>query len=263
MLLIFDIGNTNIKAAIILNDLIVNEWRISTNTSRTGDEYFSVLSSLFKDANIDLTKIENVVISSVVPSLIGAFVHVSRNITGLKPLIIGPEIYNKLPIKIPETATHEIGTDLLCNALEAWCRYKTAVIAVDFGTALSFTAVNDKGEIAGIAIAPGIGTAFKSLFLNTAQLPSVPLEVPNSSLGKNTTESIQSGIILGYKGLVEGLILRMKDDLVKECNANKSKIRVIATGGLNSMLQPITDIFNEVDKNLTIKGIVKAANFIK
>lgn len=262
MLLVFDIGNTNIKTAIIENSKIIHEWRISTDSKRTGDEYFSILGPLLREANADKNCIDSVVISSVVPALLGAFVLVSKHITGKKPLILNPDIYNKLPVNVPSSARYEIGTDLLCNAVEAWSRYKTCVITVDFGTALSFTAVDDKATIAGVAIAPGIGTALKSLFMNTAQLPSVPLEIPSSSLGKNTIESIQSGIILGYKGLVENLINTMKDDLVIETGAKKENIRVIATGGFNSMLQPITDIFDELDKDLTIKGLIRISEII-
>ena len=258
MILVFDIGNTNIKTALVENEKVLHQWRISTDAKRTGDEYFSILKPLFKEAEIDFSSIEHTVLSSVVPPLIGAFVLVSQHFTGKKPLVIGPDMYGTLPVTVPQSAVHEIGTDLLCDALEAWCRYKKPAITVDFGTALSFTAVDQNGNIAGIAITPGLGTALKSLFSNTAQLPSVPLEVPPSTLGKNTIWSIQAGIVLGYKGLVESMIAQMKDDLHKETGADTESIKVIATGGLNSMLQPITKIFDCVDKDLTILGMVKA-----
>ena len=209
MLLAFDIGNTNIKVAILEREKIIQQWRISTDSKRTGDEYFSILRPLFRDAEIDYTKIENAILSSVVPSLIGPFVLVTQHLLNKKPIIIGPDIYDKLPVKIPESAIHQIGTDLLCDAVEAWERFKCAAIVVDFGTALSFTAIDQNANIAGIAITPGLGTALKALFNNTAQLPSVALEVPPSTLGKNTIWSIQAGIVLGYKGLVESLIKQM------------------------------------------------------
>lgn len=256
MILAFDIGNTNIKVAIIEDEKITHQWRLSTDPKRTGDEYFSALRPLFIDAGIDFSKIEDAVISAVVPALIGPFIIVTQHFCGKKPLIIGPEIYSKLPVKIPETAVHEIGTDLLSDAVAAWEKYKTPAIVIDFGTALSFTAVDHKGNIAGIAIAPGLGTAINSLFKNTAQLPSVPMEVPESSLGKNTVWAIQSGIFLGYKGLVESMVSKMKTDLSKESMTKKEDIKVIATGGLNSMLQPITKCFNFIDKDLTITGML-------
>lgn len=260
MTLIFDIGNTNIKTALFDGDKLVQEWRISTDLKRTGDEYFSLLRPLFRDADIDFTGIQKIVLSSVVPALIGPFVVVSQHISGKKPLIIGPEIYSKLPIKLPETAVHEIGTDLYCDALEAWCRYKCPCIIADFGTALSFTAIDADANIAGVAIAPGIRTAFNSLFANTAQIPAIPLDIPPTSLGKNTVVAVQSGIVLGYKGLVEGLVKQMKEDLVKETGCHLEQIKVIATGGLNSMLQPITDAFDYVDKNLTLDGMKRIAD---
>ena len=260
MTLIFDIGNTNIKTALFDGDKLLQEWRISTDLKRTGDEYFSLLRPLFRDADIDFAGIQKVVLSSVVPALIGPFVIVSQHISGKKPLIIGPEIYDRLPIKLPATAVHEIGTDLYCDALEAWCRYKCPCIIADFGTALSFTAIDANANIAGVAIAPGIRTAFNSLFANTAQIPAIPLDIPPTSLGKNTVVAVQSGIVLGYKGLVEGLVTQMKKDLVKETGCRLEDIKVIATGGLNSMLQPITDAFDYVDKNLTLDGMKRVAD---
>jgi type III pantothenate kinase len=259
LLLCFDIGNTNIKTALFEGDKITHEWRISTDSKRTGDEYFSIIRTLVRDASIVLSDIDSAVLSSVVPELIGPFVVVTQHLIGKKPLIIGSDMYGKLPVKVPESAVHEIGTDLLCDALEAWSRYKNACIVADFGTALSFIAVDVKGNIAGVAIAPGIGTAFKSLFMNTAQLPSVPLEIPPSSLGTNTTESIQSGVLLGYKGLVEGLIAQMKTDLGKQTGVDAESVKTIATGGLNSMLQPLTNAFDDIDKELTLHGLRRAA----
>jgi len=262
MNLIFDIGNTNIKTAIFEKDKLLQVWRISTDIKRTGDEYFSILRPLFRDADIESSKIEKIVLSSVVPALIGPFVNVAQHINNKKPLIIGPDLYKKLPIKLPPTAVHQIGTDLYCDALEAWFRYQTDCIVADFGTALSFTAIDKKGNIAGVAIAPGIQTAFNSLFANTAQIPAIPLEIPPSSLGKNTSTAVQAGIVLGYKGLVENLIKQMKEDLHTETGADISSIKVIATGGLNSMLQPITRIFDSTDKDLTISGMARIATLL-
>lgn len=262
MILIFDIGNTNIKTAIFDSNKMIHVWRISTDAKRTGDEYFSSLLPLFRDANIDFSKIEKTVLSSVVPALIGPFINVSQHLAGKKPLIIGPELYSKLPVAVPETAVHEIGTDLYCDALEAWLTYKSPCIVADFGTALSFTAVDQNGSIAGVAIAPGIRTAFNSLFANTAQIPAIPLEIPSTSLGKNTTVAVQSGIVLGYKGLVEALICQMKKDMEKETGTKIQDIKVIATGGLNSMLQPITDIFDYINKDLTINGMARIATLL-
>lgn len=262
MILVFDIGNTNIKTAIFKDNSLIKTWRISTDLKRTGDEYFSILRSLFYDVKIEFSSISKTVISSVVPALIGPFVIVSTSITGKKPLIIGKEIFQKLPLKVPESAVSEIGSDLYCDAFESWCHFNSPVITVDFGTALSFVAISKKGEICGVAITPGIKTAFSSLFQNTAQIPAIPLDIPKSSLGKTTAEAVQSGIILGYQNLVEGLLSQMKNDLSKETGCNVNEIKIVATGGLNSMLSPITNVFDYIDKDLTLKGIFRIANEI-
>ena len=159
MTLIFDIGNTNIKTALFDGDKLLYTWRISTDLKRTGDEYFSLLRPLFRDAEIDFSKIQTVVLSTVVPALIGPFVIVAQHFSGKKPIIIGPDIYSKLSIKVPESAVHEIGTDLYCDAFEAWSRYKCPCIITDFGTALSFTAIDANANIAGEMLFGKTGTS--------------------------------------------------------------------------------------------------------
>lgn len=255
MLLAADIGNTNIVIALFHQDELVHEWRIHSDHKRTADEYISILLPLFRDAGLSLSAIDSAVLSTVVPLLLGTFIRVIEKLTGKKPLVVGPHIYDKLPIAVPESARHEIGTDLVSNAVAAFMLYKKSCIVVDFGTALTFTAIDDSGAIEGVAITPGLGTAVTALFSNTAQLPSVPLVAPPSSLGTNTIHSIQAGIVLGYKGLVESLIAQMKADLHQKTGVNPATIGVVATGGLNSVLKPITDVFLDVDKQLTLKGL--------
>ncbi len=253
MSLAIDIGNTNIDVALFKGETYLRQWRMFTDVRRTGDEYSSIIQSFFRDADINASEcIEWASLSSVVPGLTGAFVTAVESLIGKKPVVVSPSYYANLPVKI---TSNEMGTDLVCDALEAWCRYKEACITVDFGTALTFTAINGKGEVSGIAIAPGLATAMKSLFSNTAQLPQVPLEVPPSVLGMNTTACIQSGVVLGYKGLVEYIVARMKKEMAEKYGDDASKIHVVATGGLNSVLQPVTDIFEDVDKHLTLCGV--------
>ena len=150
---------------------------------------------------------------------------------------------------------------MLCNAVEAWCRFKRAAIVVDFGTALTFTTIDQHGEVQGVAIAPGLGTALKSLSSNTAQLPLVELKAPATSLGANTIECIQAGVILGYKGLVEYMIERTKADLSARTGVAQADIHVVATGGLNSVLQPLVDCFEDFDKAFTLQGLRRVALF--
>ncbi|MDR2658635.1 MAG: type III pantothenate kinase [Spirochaetaceae bacterium] len=255
MLLVIDIGNTNIVAALFRGDDIIEIGRIFTDTHRTGDEYGIILRSLLRDIGVQPEKISSSTMSSVVPLLTGPFVTMIKKLTGKKPLIVNHTIYDKLPVKAPPARVQEIGTDLICNAVAAFMRFNGACIIVDFGTALTFTCVGMKGDILGCAFTPGIGTAVKSLSANTAQLPVVPLEAPPSSLGENTVQAIQSGIVFGYKGLVEFLLSRMKSDMAALENIPQDSISVIATGGLNSVLQPISSVFQYVDRQLILRGL--------
>ena len=248
MLMVVDIGNTNIVVGLYHDDELVKDWRLYTDPRRTDDEYSSILRSLFRDSGIAPGTIDKTIISSVVPTLNETFVMMIEKMIGKTPLVLGPALYDRLPVRVPESAIHEIGTDIVCDAVAAYTRYRSSCIVLDFGTALTFTAIDFDGQIRGVAIAPGLGTAVKALFRDTAQLPSVPLEVPPSSLGTNTIHSIQAGVVLGYQGLVESLIARMRRDLGNDAPA-------IATGGLSHVLEPVTQVFDAVDPMLTLRGL--------
>lgn len=255
MMMVVDIGNTNIVVGLYHDDDFVLDWRLYTDTRRTDDEYSSILRSLFRDSGIAPGNISQTIISSVVPVLNDTFLHMIEKLTGKTPTIIGPQLYCHLPVHVPESAMHEIGTDLVCDAVAVFTQYKRACIVIGFGTALTFMAIDDRGDIRGVAIAPGLGTAVKALFRDTAQLPSVPLEAPPSSLATNTMHSIQAGIVLGYKGLVESLVTQMRKDLGCEAIA-------IATGGLSHVLSGITEIFDKVDPKLTLRGLKLIAGMV-
>ena len=259
-----------------------------TDSNRTADEYGGLLRIFFAEESISTEDITGGILSSVVPLLIGPFINLMTQIIGEKPILVGPAIYEKLPVSVPPTAINEIGTDLVANAVQVYTEYKKPCIIADFGTALTFTAIVDdektgKGKIAGVAITPGIRTAVNSLFTNTAQLPSVPLEAPANTLGTNTIHSIQAGIILGYKGLVESMVKQMKQDMKASCcgakiasddkatadkatadSENYDEPIVIATGGLNSVLKPITNVFDKIDKQLSklSDNIEKLASYV-
>ncbi|MCH5290370.1 MAG: type III pantothenate kinase [Treponema sp.] len=255
MLLAIDIGNTNIVVALFKNDTIDSVWRMASDVRRTADEYTSILASLLRERDIGEDSINRAVLSSVVPDLTGPCIRMAQNLCGIRPLLVSPDLYHKLPVRLPDGASHEIGTDLVCNAVAAWTLTRSANVVVDFGTALSFTITDQTGAIRGVDIAPGLGTAVHSLSSGTAQLPTVPLKAPPSSIGTNTIQSIQAGIVLGYKGLVEYLIGQIKKDLHALTGVEENDVRVVATGGLNSVLGPITNVFTCVDKDLTLKGL--------
>ena len=256
MIFVVDIGNTNIVASVFDDDKILCQWRIATDTKRTSDEYASIIFSLIRDNNLKQDDFSSSIISSVVPDLIGAFVTVCTRLCGKKPFIVTAAMVNDgtLPVQMP-FENNEVGSDLICNAVSAWKMFGKANIVVDFGTALSTICTDSKGIIRGVTITPGLGTAVHSLSSNTAQLPTVPLVAPKNSLGLNTVTAIQSGIVLGYKGLVEYLVKQIKTDLAATVGENPDEIVVVATGGLNSVLKPITDCFTIVDKDLTVKGL--------
>lgn len=264
MLFAVDIGNTNVVIAVFDGDEIVVQWRVATDTKRTGDEYTSIILSLARDAGLDVSVFDKAIISSVVPALIGPFVVVAQHLCKVKPYVINSKLAmdHTLPVCLPSNSTHELGTDLMCNAVSAWNLFGgKANIVVDFGTALTLTVTDSKGIIQGVTISPGLGTAIKSLATNTAQLPFVALEAPPSTLGATTKEAIQAGVVLGYKGLVEYLVAQVKKDLEKV--SGDSEICVVATGGLNSVLKPITDAFSVVDKDLTVKGLKYISDIVQ
>ena len=266
MLLAIDIGNTNVVAAIFDGDTIINQWRIATDVRRTGDEYTSILLTLAREANVDVSKLDKGIISSVVPALIGPFVVVVQHICKVNPFVIKSSLAfdSRLPVNLPENSTHELGTDLLCDAVSAWFLFKKGpTVVVDFGTALTVTVTDSKGIIRGVTITPGLATAIKALATNTAQLPFVPLEAPPSALGSTTKEAIQAGVVLGYKGLVEYLVKQVKEDLNTFYGEDPESIQVVATGGLNSVLKPLTDVFTTVDKDLTIKGLKYISDLVQ
>ena len=190
--------------------------------------------------------IDKAIISCVVPDQRAILKEMVQQMFGLDPVMVGVEMYDKLKMKIP--SPYEIGTDLVCNAVYAYYTHKKNCIIVDFGTALTYTVVSEKGEIVGVSIAPGLQTAVKSLFSNTAQLPEVPLLMPDSAIGKNTVHAIQAGILWGYVGMVREMIHQIKKEVGQDC-------MVLATGGLSSILTPLQNDFDEVDKALTLNGL--------
>lgn len=261
MVLIFDIGNTNIKCVIMNGEKISYKWRINTNSNLTADEYCAKINEFFEVAKIITSEINLSVISSVVPLLTDKLSMVAENIIGKKPIVISPKIYDKLPIKLcTAIQPTDIGTDLLCDALSAWEKFHSACIIVDFGTALSFVTVDSNAYIVGVAIAPGIYTAMKALASNAAQLPEIPLEAPLSPLGTDTVASIQSGVVIGYKCMVEGMIDTLKSELAKKNNISEKDIHTMATGGLSTVIAPLTNVFDFVDTEATLKGIAIAGN---
>jgi type III pantothenate kinase len=253
MILTIDIGNTNIVFGINDQNEWLKIWRIQTDIAKTADEYEVIFRSLFNSCTICKDKITKTVLSSVVPSLIRPFKEMLGHLLGHAPLLVEPSVYDKLPIEI--LSKDEIGTDIVADATAAFIRYGGPCMVIDFGTALTFTTINKSGRILGVAITPGLLTALKSLTGNTAQLRDVQLVAPPSVLGDNTIHAIQSGIVLGFAGLVDSMVARTESEL-------SEKLTVIATGGLSSVLQNISTRIQIIDENLTLDGLKYMADHL-
>ncbi|AEI48519.1 type III pantothenate kinase [Runella slithyformis] len=246
MLLAVDTGNTDTVFGIWQNE----EWTHIFRTRSLPDEspnYFeSKLRLHFLEADLALSEVIITVLSSVVPPLTPILRTMLTNLFGEPPVVVGPDSYPGLKVEIDHP--HEIGSDLVANAVAAFTKYNRNAVVVDFGTALTFTTVSADGRILGVAIAPGLKTAVKALFSNTAQLPEVPLQLPESAIGKNTTHAIQAGILLGYESLVRGMVTRIRRELDGDCIA-------LATGGLSSIIDTLHGEFVEVNRSLTLDGL--------
>lgn len=254
MLLTIDIGNTNIVFGVNNQGDWLNHWRIQTDPLKTADEYEVIFRSLIDSGKTDLALIDRIILSSVVPSLMHPF---NEMLSGLfshaKIHLVLPDIYKYLPVKILNP--YEIGTDLVANAVAAHHKYGKLTMVIDFGTALTFTTIGADSEIRGVAIAPGLGTAVNALAGKTAQLPQIHLVPPPSVLGENTIHAIQSGIIFGFTGLVESIITRTEKEL-------KQELTVVATGGLSSVVAPLTTRIDKTELMLTLEGLALIAGFL-
>jgi type III pantothenate kinase len=246
MLLAVDIGNSNIVLALHDDGEWKHVFRFPTLPEESSLFYKMKIVNDFWEANIVANQIDKCVLSSVVPDLRDVFEEILSELFGSPPVVVNSTIFPKLKLQIDRP--DEIGTDLVANAIAANQLFKKDCIIVDFGTALTFTVVSKEGHLKGVNIAPGLQTAIQSLFGNTAQLPEVPLEFPKSAIGKNTVTAIQSGILLGYVGLVRHQLACIRAEVGEQYIA-------VATGGLSKILSELENDFEEVNMDLTIEGL--------
>jgi type III pantothenate kinase len=244
MFLAIDIGNTDGVFAVHDGSDWGPRHRIPSIRGQATSDYVEKLGALLGEQREDIS---HIMMSSVVPELSAPITRAAHELFPAAAFKrMGPDLYPRLPIGIlnPE----EIGEDIVANMLAAYVDSGKATIVVDFGTALTFIACDDHGQIVGAAIAPGLKTSIKAIFLNTAQLPEVPLEVPDTALGKNTIHALQSGILLGYESLVSGMLERMEREMGQRCH-------VVATGGLSFVLSTLKHRFDKIDPLLTLRGL--------
>jgi len=247
MIVAVDIGNSNVVVGIYDDDKWQHFWRMPTQKNEDRPVFYEVeIRNLLLEHAVDASKVEGVVLSTVVPDLRMTMKEVLSGIFNQEVVIVGPDLYDALGYKVPRP--YEMGTDLVANAYSAYHRLGEACIVVDFGTALTFTTVDETGYVLGVAIAPGIKTAMKALANQTAQLPEIPLELPESVIGQHTTHAMQAGILWGYVGMARQLIAKIREEVGDHYKA-------VATGGLSFVMTPLGDIFEFIDPELTINGL--------
>ena len=247
MILLFDVGNTNIVLGVYNERTLTRHWRVSTEKSRTVDEYAVGVKNLFDLGGLSFKDITAVVISSVVPPVMPTLEALVRKYFGVEPLVVGPGIKTGMPIIYDNP--REVGADRIVNAVAAYAKYGGPLIIVDFGTATTFCVVSERGEYLGGAIAPGIGISTEALFIRASKLPRIEMVKPSAVIAKNTVAGMQSGIYYGFTGQVDGIVKRMKEELGQDT-------KVVATGGLARMISHESETIQTVDPFLTLEGLL-------
>lgn len=247
MLLVLDVGNTNIKAGIYEGNNLIVSWRLATERDKTSDEYGISMLNLFHFAQVDVSAIKGIIVSSVVPSLNYTIEHMTEQFFKQKPLMV--ESHIKTGIHIQYENPKELGADRIVNAVAAYEYYGGPCVVVDFGTATSFGAITAKGEFLGGAICPGIKISTKALVENAAKLPRIELQKPHTVINKSTVTNMQAGIIYGYVGQVDYIVNKIRKEL------GDTNARVIATGGLAQLIATESEVINEINPTLTLDGL--------
>ncbi len=246
MLLAVDIGNTNVTYGVFEGEKLRVTWRMATDVHQMADEYAALLLNLLHYQGLDPSDIKEAALCSVVPPLLRTFHELFEHYFQISPLVVGPGV--KTGVRIRVDNPREVGTDRIVNAAAAHHLYGGPVIIIDLGTATTFDVVSKEGDYMGGAIAPGIVIAAEALFTRTAALPRVELVRPKSAIGTSTLTAMQSGIVFGYVGLVEGIVARIRQELGE-------KALVVATGGYAGLLAQETAVIDKVDSDLTLFGL--------
>jgi type III pantothenate kinase len=245
-LLAIDIGNTNIVLGLYEGEQLATQWRIATDHARMPDEYAVLLQNLFAYGGQDPDSVQGIVVASVVPPLTGTFVEMSERYWGQRPLVVDAGV--RTGVRVRYDSPRDVGADRVVNAVATYRLYGGPACVVDFGTATTFDAISAEGDYLGGALAPGIHIAAEALFTHTAKLRRIDIARPPQAIGTNTVHAMQSGLLFGYVGLVEGMVARFREELGPD-------MRVIATGGLAYLIAAETDVIELVDRELTLKGL--------
>lgn len=246
MLLVVDVGNTHTVIGVYDEERLVHDFRIETAKGRTSDEYHVLLLNLLELAGVKRADVRASILSSVVPSLNDTVIDAVDRAFDHEIMVVGPGIKTGMPVLYENP--REVGADRIVNAVAAFERVKGPAIVVDFGTATTFDCISDKGEYLGGSIAPGMQISASALFSRAARLPRSEIARPPRAIGRNTVHSMQSGIVFGYVGLVDGLVRRLTSEM-------DTDVTVIATGGLAGLIEPESETIDEVDEFLTLEGL--------
>ncbi|OXS54652.1 pantothenate kinase [Cohnella sp. CIP 111063] len=246
MILVVDVGNTNIVLGLYKGRTLTHHWRLGTNRSATVDEYGVLIHNLFQIAGVKAEQIEGVILSCVVPPIMNTLERLFEAYVGKQALVVGPGIKTGLNIRYENP--REVGADRIVNAVAGIEQYGTPLVVVDFGTATTFDYIDGTGAYLGGAIVPGIGISAEALYQRAAKLPRIELSKPKTVIGRNTVAAMQSGIIYGYAGQVDGIVKRIRQEFGVQP-------RVIATGGLAELIAGESETIETVDPLLTLEGL--------
>lgn len=247
LLLVIDVGNTNVVFGIFEGKSLIGEWRVATHLHKTADEYGILLIDLLQAQKISISKIKGAILSSVVPPLTPVFQEMTRKYFSLEAMVVTHSL--KTGLQIDYDQPKEIGADRIVNAAAAYQLYGGPVIIVDFGTATTFCVVSESGDYLGGAIAPGLIISADALFARAAKLPRVELIKPKKIIGRDTVSSMQSGMIFGYVGLVNEIVHRIHREIGTEA-------LVVATGGLSNLIAPECNSIQKIRPTLTLEGLM-------
>lgn len=249
MLLVIDVGNTNIVFGVYKNKELIHDWRISSEKQKTSDEYGLLFYQILGHKNIKPYDIEDVIISSVVPNLMHTLPNMIVRYFNREPIVVESGIKTGMNIRYDNPK--EVGADRIVNAVAATKKYGGPLIIIDIGTAITFCVVNEKNDYLGGLILPGIGISAEALFTRTSKLPKIEIVKPDKVIGRNTVTSMQSGLYFGFSAMIDGII----ESILEEMQCPRENINIVATGGFSSLLLGDSKYEIIVDRYLTLDGL--------
>ena len=253
MLLVVDVGNTNTVIGVYNQNKLKTRFRVTTNLIATSDELVQTLYNILAIHKIDKDNIENTIISSVAPDVLYSWQSANRKFFKREAMIVG--IGTKTGIDIKYDNPREVGTDRIVDAVAAFELYGGPTIVVDLGTASTFDVVSKNGQYLGGSIAPGLKTSLDALISRTSQLPRIELHDPEFAIAKNTTESINAGMVYGYIGLIDGIIKELIKEIIKDKDVKEEDIKIVSTGGYSELLASESRYIEIIENDLTLEGL--------